>query len=78
MTLENSTQLFSICSSITSKFCTIDILVFKSCHIKKIQIELVGMPIIFYCAKLHISNFNSSLVISIKQNMILTFNHLSH
>jgi hypothetical protein len=56
---EFHTELFSVYHNITSKFRTIGI--FKNC-VKKImiKIKLIGMSMISYYTKVHLSNCNSS------------------
>jgi hypothetical protein len=62
------TEFFSVYHNITSKFRTIAI--FKNCVIQKmIQIKLVGMSMISYYTKVHLSKCNGSWGISTKQTM---------
>jgi hypothetical protein len=62
------TELFSVYPHITSKFRTIA--TFKNCVKQKmIQIELIGMSMISYYTKLHLSKCNGSWVVFTKQTM---------
>jgi hypothetical protein len=63
MTLHNITEfyteLFSVYQNITSKFRTIAI--FKNCMKKiMIQLKLIGMFMISYYTKVHLSKYNGS------------------
>jgi hypothetical protein len=62
------TELFSVYHNITSKFRTI--VMFKNC-VKQImiQIKLIGMSMISYCTKVHLTKCNGSWVVSTKQTM---------
>jgi hypothetical protein len=62
------TELFSVYHNITSKFRTIAILKTASNKIM-IQIKLIGMSMISYYTKEHLSKYNSSWVVSTKQTM---------
>jgi hypothetical protein len=62
------TELFSVYHNITSKFCTIAI--FKSASNKIIiQIKLIGMSMISYYTKVHLSKCNGSWVVSTERTM---------
>jgi hypothetical protein len=62
------TEWFSVYHNITSKFRTIAI--FKTASNKRmIQIKLIGMFIISYYTKVHLSKFNGSWVVSTKHTM---------
>jgi hypothetical protein len=69
MTLRKITELytewFSVYPNITSKFRTI--VMFKTASI--IQIKLVGMSMISYYTKVHLSKCNGSWVVSTKQTI---------
>jgi hypothetical protein len=60
------TEWFSVYPNITSKFCTVAI--FKNCvkQKKMIQIKFVGMSMISYNTKVHLSKCNGSRVVSTK------------
>jgi hypothetical protein len=67
------TELFSVYPNITSKFAPSPYLKIASNKII-IQIKLVGMSMISYYTKVHLSKCNGSWVVSTKKLWILTFN----
>jgi hypothetical protein len=61
------TEWFSVNPNITSKFRTI--VIFKNCLKIMIQIKLIGMSMISYYTRVHLSKCNGSWVVSTKQTM---------
>jgi hypothetical protein len=62
------TEKLSVCFNITSKLAQSPYLKASSKKVM-IQTKLLGISVIFYCTELDLSKRNSSLVVSVEQDM---------